>query len=113
MMGLATCCKFRNVTLFTGQTIKYEAPFGLPPIEVPINYEFPVSSKGDGFDEAALADYVYGAVGSFGTQLHAVNHMIEGGLADKLIIRENVLDFIGGSPDPNAMQRDGNVSSAK
>ena len=110
MMGLAVCCRFRNVTLYTGQKVKYDNPCAPDhPIEIPVTYEFPVSSKGDGFDESLLADYVYGAVGNFGTQLHAVNHMIEGGLADKLNIRENVLDFIGGSPDAQAMQRTDNV----
>lgn len=103
-IGCATCCRFRNLTLFTGQTIKYKTPLGFE-VEVPVTYDFPISSKGDDFDESALADYVYGAVGNFGTQLHAVNHMIEGGLAEKLTITENVLDFMGGSPAAQEMQR--------
>ena len=78
--------------LFVAQaTEKIQVGCGLPDIEIPIWYEFPAGSD---YDKEQLKNYVYGPAIDFGPDLHIVNHLIRGGLANPLEINEELKSFL-------------------
>ena len=58
----------------------------------PKEYNIPAS---DELDKESLKNYVYGAVLDFGPDLHVINHLVGGGIANKIKIKDDVRRFLG------------------
>jgi len=98
-----TCCscyKKADIKITTSQSTIINAGF-LGVYSIPVTYEFPYQI--DSIDKIAIRDYVYGALDKKSIELHAMNHLLNGGLTKDIVVEEDFQSYIGG---PSALSMD-------
>lgn len=88
--GLCCCCKSAQVHLQSVEKNHLHlnlACLGKFDVESNETYEF---VSGTFTDKQLIRDYVYGSVNARSTEIHAANHLVHGGLIEKLVIEEEL-----------------------
>jgi hypothetical protein len=92
--GCCCCCakQFRSNNLLLHTSQKININLGLfGSIQEAVTFD--IQTDGN-FDQEELRNYVYGAVIERSAEIHAANHLIHGGLSDKLDSRDELVSFL-------------------